>query len=90
MMKTGRRLQWKNEDLLIVSGQLRYPINFRPLFKPKSPAPEAVKVRVFLFSPFDTYTCELGYNRAPDCTDKQISSIESQISRSAPSILIEM
>ena len=31
---------------MIDSGRLRYPIYFRPLFKPKCPAPEAVKVKV--------------------------------------------
>jgi hypothetical protein len=36
----------RDEDQKIVSGQLRYPIHFRPLFKPKWPAPEAVKVKV--------------------------------------------
>jgi hypothetical protein len=30
---------------MIVSGQLRYPIYFRPLFKRKWPSPEAVKVK---------------------------------------------
>jgi hypothetical protein len=30
---------------MVVSGQLRYPIYFRPLFKRKFSAPEAVKVK---------------------------------------------
>jgi hypothetical protein len=40
-----KMIRRRNEDLVIVSGQLRYPINFRPLFKPKCSAPGAVKVK---------------------------------------------
>jgi len=76
---------WKtmDEDLLIISGQLRYPINFRRYLNQNS---LHLRRWEWEFSYFRRWT----RNRALDYTNKQISSIESQISRSALSILIEM
>jgi hypothetical protein len=64
----------RNEDLMIVSGQLRYPIHFRPLFKPKCPTPEAVKVKVEVKGPLAKGgVFRLTRNRAPDCIGIQMS-----------------
>ena len=59
------------EDQKIVSGQLRYPIYFRPLFEPKCPAPEAVKVKMKVKGPL---FCErLTRYRPPDCVGFQMN-----------------
>ena len=64
----------RNEDQLIVSGQLRYPIYFRPLFKRKCPAPEAVKVKVEVKGPLaKDGVFRLTRNRAPDFIGIQMS-----------------
>ena len=58
---------------MIVSGRLRYPIDFRPLFKPKSPAPEGMKVKVEVKGPVakgDVF--RLTRHRAPDCIGIQM------------------
>ena len=66
----------RNEDQMIVSGQLRYPTHFRPLFKPNCPAPGAVKVEIksersVVLAQNEVF--RLTRYRAPDCIGIQMS-----------------
>ena len=54
---------------MIVSGRLRYPCHFRPLFKKKCPAPEAVKVKMKVKGPIFRLT----RYQLPDWIDIQMN-----------------